>query len=441
MSILKAVGFDPAKNSVKTEIIAGLTTFFTMAYILAIIPTMFSPLEPQGMNIDAVFTSTALASIIATLCMAFLARKPFVLAPGMGLIAFFVYTVCIRMGHTWQFAVTAVLFEGVLFAILTLSKLRDMILNAIPLSLKNAIAAGIGLFIAFIGLQNAGLVVADESTLVGLGDLTSGTGLLAVLGLVISGSLVMLHIRGGILWGIIITSILGLFIKDPVTMQPLTQFGGVFAMPPSVAPNFCRFDWAEVCSWDMLAAVFTFLFVGLFNTMGTVIGVSQKAGFVKPDGSIPDSKRIFMCDAVGAMVSACLGNSCTTTYVESSAGVGAGGRTGLTALTAAVCFSLALFLSPLFLSIPAAATAPSLIIVGMMMMQPIVNVNWLDYRESLPAFLTVILMPMAYSISDGIFIGTVAYVVLFALSGKWRKISPMMWVLGVLFVLKYVFIK
>ena len=439
MSFLsKAFGFDPAKNTVRTELVAGLTTFLTMAYILAVNPSIFSALP--GMPAGSVFTATALAAIIATLVMAFYAKKPFGLAPGMGLNAFFVFTVCLTMGHSWQFALTAVLIEGFIFVILTLTKVRTWILNAIPLSLKHAIGAGIGLFIAFIGLQNAGLIVDNPSTLVGLGDVCHGTGLLAVIGLVISCTLVMLHVRGGILIGILVTAVIGMFIKDPATGEAITHFTGVVSLPDSVAPIFCQFQWGEILSWDMLAVVFTFLFIDMFDTMGTVIGVSQKAGFVDEKGNIQDAEKVFMADAVGTIAGACLGTSTTTTYVESSAGVGAGGRTGLTAFAVAALFGLALFFSPVFLAIPGAATAPALIIVGMMMMNPVREIDWLNYREAIPAFLTVILMPLAYSISDGILIGVISYVVLYALTGKYKQITPTMWVLAVLFILRYIFI-
>ena len=438
--LAKCFGFDPAQHKVRTEIVAGITTFLTMAYILAVNPSIFSALSGMGMDVKAVFTATTLAALIATLVMAFYAKKPFALAPGMGLNAFFVYTVCLTMGYTWQFALTAVLIEGVIFIILTLTKVRKLIVDAIPMPLKNAIGAGIGLFIAFIGLQNAGIIVNSDSTLVTLGDLCHGTGLLAVIGLVISCTLVMLHIRGGILVGILITAVIGIFIKDPVTGASITTFSGIVSTPPSVAPIFCKFEFGNIFSLDMLVVVFTFLFIDMFDTMGTVIGVSQKAGFIDEEGNVDGIDKIFMADAVGTVAGACLGTSTTTTYVESSAGVGAGGRTGLTAFSAAICFALALFFSPVFLAIPGAATAPSLIIVGMMMMQPVTKINWLNYRESIPAFLTVILMPMAYSISDGILIGMISYVVLYALAGKAKQITPTMWILAVLFILRYIFI-
>ena len=441
----KAFGFDPAKHDVRTEIIAGITTFLTMAYILAVNPAIFGNLggilgADKGMPAGSVFTATALAALVATLVMAFYAKKPFGLAPGMGLNAFFVFTVCVGMGYTWQFALTAVFIEGIIFIILSATKVRTWILNSIPLSLKHAIGAGIGLFIAFIGLQNAGIIVNNDATLVGLGKLTEGKALLGVIGLVISCTLVMLHIRGGILLGILITAVIGIFIKDPATGAALTQFNGVVSMPDSVRPIFCQFEWGQVFTVDMLIVVLTFLFIDMFDTMGTVVGVSQKAGFVDEKGNIEGADKVFMSDAVGTVVGACLGTSTTTTYVESAAGVGQGGRTGLTAFTIAACFAIALFFSPVFLAIPGAATAPSLIIVGMMMMNPVRQIEWTNYRESIPAFLTVILMPLSYSISDGILLGVISYVVLYALSGKWKSISPTMWVLAVLFILKYIFI-
>ena len=434
----KAFGFKPEQHKVRTEIVAGITTFLTMAYILAVNPSIFSALG--SMPNDAVFTATALAAVIATLVMAFYAKKPFGLAPGMGLNAFFVYTVCLSMGYSWQFALTAVFIEGIIFIILSATKVRTWILNSIPMSLKHAIGAGIGLFIAFIGLQNAGLIVDSDSTLVTLGDVCHGTGLLAVIGLVISCTLAMLHVRGGVLIGILVTAVIGMFIKDPVTGSAITHFNGIVSAPPSVKPIFCQFEWSHIFSLDMLAVVFTFLFIDMFDTMGTVIGVSQKAGFVDDKGNIEDVDKVFMSDAVGTVAGALLGTSTTTTYVESSTGVGSGGRTGLTAFTVAACFALALIFSPIFLAIPSAATAPALIIVGMMMMNPVTKIDWLNYRESIPAFLTVILMPLAYSISDGILIGMISYVVLYALSGKAKQITPTMWVLAVLFILRYIFI-
>ncbi len=433
----KAFGFDAKKHTVRTEIVAGITTFLTMAYILAVNPGIFSALDmPAG----SVFTATALAALVGTLVMALFAKKPFALAPGMGLNAFFVFTVCLGMGHSWQFALTAVFLEGIIFIILTLTKVRSWILNAIPLSLKHAIGAGIGLFIAFIGLQNAGIIANNDATLVSLGDVCHGKALLAVIGIVITGALVILKVKGSILIGILVTAIIGLFVKDPATGAALTTFTGVVSAPHSISPIFCKFEWGSILSWDMLAVVFTFLFIDMFDTMGTVIGVSQKAGMVDEKGNVDGIDKMFMADSIATVAGACFGTSTTTTYVESASGVGAGGRTGLTAFTAALCFALALFFSPIFLAIPGAATAPALVIVGVMMMGPVVKIDWEDYSESIPAFLTVLLMPVAYSISDGILIGVISYVLLNACAGKFKKISPTMWVLAALFICKYIFI-
>jgi AGZA family xanthine/uracil permease-like MFS transporter len=435
--LTKAFGFDREKHTVRTEIVAGITTFLTMAYILAVNPGIFSALDMPG---GAVFTATALAAIVGTLVMALFAKKPFALAPGMGLNAFFVFTVCLGYGHSWQFALTAVFLEGILFIILTLTKVRSWILNAIPLSLKHAIGAGIGLFIAFIGLQNAGIIVNNDATLVGLGKITQGTALLAVIGLVITGALVILKVKGSILIGILATAVIGLFIKDPATGAAITKFSGVVSAPDSLSPIFCKFEWGSILSWDMLAIVFTFLFIDMFDTMGTIIGVSQKAGMVDEKGNVDGIDKMFMADSIATVCGACFGTSTTTTYVESASGVGAGGRTGLPAFTTACCFALALLFSPIFLAIPSAATAPALVIVGVMMMTPVVKIDWEDFTESIPAFITVLLMPVAYSISDGILIGVISYVLLNACAGKFKKISPTMWILAALFICKYIFI-
>ena len=440
----KAFGFEAGKHNVRTEIIAGITTFLTMAYILAVNPSIFSALD--GMPGGAVFTATALAAIIGTLVMSIYAKKPFALAPGMGLNAFFVYTVCLTMGYSWQFALTAVLLEGILFIILTLTKVRTWLLNAIPGTLKKAIGAGIGLFIAFIGLQNSGIIVNSDSTLVTLGEITKGPALVAIIGIFITAGLVMLKVRGGILIGIIVTTLIGLVVKDPATGDAVTQLvrndaGAIklLSLPDSVSPIFCKFEFHNILTWDMLVVVFTFLFIDMFDTMGTIIGVHQGAGLVERD-EVEGMEQMFMADSIATVCGACLGTSTTTTYVESAAGVGAGGRTGLTAFSTAVCFALALFFSPIFLSIPGAATAPALVIVGVMMMPSIKRIHWEDYCKSIPAFLTIILMPVAYSISDGILIGVIAYVATHAISGRFKEISIPMWVLAVLFVLRYIFI-
>jgi AGZA family xanthine/uracil permease-like MFS transporter len=434
----KLFGFDSAKHSVRTEILAGLTTFLTMAYILAVNPGIFSALDMPG---GAVFTATALAAIVGTLVMALFAKKPFALAPGMGLNAFFVFTVCLGMGHSWQFALTAVFLEGIIFIILTLTKVRSWLLNAIPGTLKKAIGAGIGLFIAFIGMQNAGIIVNNDATLVGLGDICHGPALLGIIGLFITAGLVMAKVRGGMLWGILITSVIGLFLKDPATGEAITKFGGVVSLPASIEPIFCKFEWSSILSWDMLAVVFTFLFIDMFDTMGTIIGVHQGAGLInKGNEEIPGLEKMFLADSIATVAGACFGTSTTTTYVESASGVGEGGRTGLTAFSTAIFFILALFFSPIFLAIPGAATAPALIIVGVMMMPSVKTIHWEDYSKAIPAFITIIMMPLAYSISDGILLGVIAYVICHAISGQFKKISITMWVLAALFICKYIFI-
>ena len=440
-TIERIFGFDAKKHNVRTEIMAGITTFLTMAYILAVNPTIFSALP--GMPGGSVFTATALAAIIGTLVMALYAKKPFALAPGMGLNAFFVYTVCLGMGYSWKFALTAVLLEGIIFVILTVIKVRCMLLAAIPGTLQKAIGAGIGLFIAFIGMENAGIIVNNDATLVSLGHITEGTALLAMIGLFITAGLVMAKVRGGILWGILLTTLIGLFIKDPSTGEAITKLNGVVSVPEGIAPIFCQFEWSQVLSPNMLVVVFTFLFIDMFDTMGTIIGVHQGSEMADPKAKrddIPDMDKMFMADSVATVCGACLGTSTTTTYVESASGVGEGGRTGLTALSTALCFVLALFFSPLFLAIPSAATAPALIIVGVMMMPAVKRIHWEDYCRAIPAFLTIIIMPLAYSISDGILIGVISYVFCHAVAGKFKSVSITMWILAILFICKYIFI-
>lgn len=429
----KLFGLDPAKHNVRTEITAGITTFLTMAYILAVNPNIFGNLSAQGMDTQAVFTATALAAFVGTLVMALYAKKPFGLAPGMGLNAFFVFTVCLTMGYSWQMALTGVLIEGILFVILTVTKIRSLIVNAIPTALKRAIGAGIGLFIAFIGLKNAGIIVDNEATLVSIGHLTEGDALLGVIGLIITSVLVIKKVPGNLLLGILITAVIGI-------PMGLTKFTGIVDTPPSIEPIFCQFEWHNILSLDMLVIVFTFLFIDMFDTMGTLVGVSTKAGMMRADGRIPGLNKAFMADAIATIAGACFGTSTTTTYVESASGVAQGGRTGLTAFTTAICFLIALFFAPLFLSIPGAATAPVLVIVGLFMLSPIKDINLDDYAESIPAFITIIMMPLAYSISDGILCGMISYVAINALCGKFKKLNVTMWVLAILFVLKYIFI-
>ena len=427
----KLFGFDSGKTTVRTEIVAGITTFLTMSYILAVNPAMFGELD--GMPIGSVFTSTALAAITGCLAMAFIGKLPFGLAPGMGLNAFFVYSVCMGMGYSWQFALTAVLIEGFIFIVLTLTNVREAIVDAIPMSLRNAIGAGIGLFIAFIGLKSAGVVVADGATLVTLGDITSGSAFLAFIGLIITGFLYARNVPGAILLGIIITMLIGIPLG-------VTEFKGVVSIPESIGPIFCKFEFDKIFSVDMLVVVFTFFFIDMFDTVGTLVGVCTRAKMIDEKGNIPRVKQAFMADSIATTFGAILGTSTTTTYVESAAGVAQGGRSGLTALVVGGCFVIALFFSPLFLSIPAAATAPALIIVGLLMMEQAKNIPFDDFSESIPAFVCMIMMPLTYSISNGILIGMITYVIMNMICGKFKKLSPAIYILAVLFILKYILI-
>ena len=427
----KLFGFDSAKTTIRTEILAGITIFLTMSYILAVNPAMFSLLE--GMPIGSVFTSTALAAIVGCLVMAFWGKLPFGLAPGMGLNAFFVYTVCIGMGYSWQFALTAVFIEGLIFILLTITNVREAIVKAIPINLRYAVGAGIGLFIAFIGLQNAGVIVNSDETLVVLGDITSGSAFLAMMGLIITGVLYLKNVKGALLLGILITTLIGI-------PMGITDFKGVLSNPQSIAPIFCQFDWKNIFTLDMVIVVFTFLFIDMFDTVGTLIGVCTKANLMDEKGNIDCLNEAFMADAIATTIGACLGTSTTTTYVESASGVAQGGRSGLTAFVVACCFAIALFFSPLFLSIPAAATAPVLIIVGLMMLEPVKNIDFNDFSEGIPAFVCIVMMPLAYSISDGILIGMICYTVFNFLCGNFKKLTPTMLILTVLFVIKYLFI-
>jgi AGZA family xanthine/uracil permease-like MFS transporter len=385
------------------------------------------------MPIGSVFTSTALAAIVGCLAMAFIGKLPFGLAPGMGLNAFFVYSVCMGMGYSWQFALTAVLIEGLIFIVLTLTNVREAIVDAIPMSLRNAIGAGIGLFIAFIGLKSAGVVVADGATLVALGDITSGSALLAFIGLIITGFLYARNVPGAILLGIIITMLIGIPLG-------VTEFKGVVSVPESISPIFCQFEFDKIFSVDMLVVVFTFFFIDMFDTVGTLVGVCTKAKMIDEKGNIHRVKQAFMADSIATTVGAILGTSTTTTYVESAAGVAQGGRSGLTALIVGGCFVVALFFSPLFLSIPSAATAPALIIVGLLMMEQVKNIPFDDFSESIPAFVCMIMMPLTYSISNGILIGMITYVLMNMICGKFKKLSPAIYILAVLFILKYILI-
>lgn len=422
-------------TDVKTEVLAGITTFMTMAYILVVNPSM---LNAAGMDLGGVFTATALSAAIATLIMALWAKYPFALAPGMGLNAFFAFTVVLGpMGKSWQFALTAVLIEGIIFILLSFIKAREAIFDSIPLNLKNAVSVGIGLFISFIGLSGAGIVKTGEGTIVALGELTSGAPLLAIIGIIITGFLLAKNVKGALLIGIVLTTIIG--IPMGVTILP-ENFNSIVSLPPSlkdVAFKFVGFD--QIFSFEMLVVVFTFLFVDIFDTVGTLAGVASKADMLDEKGRLPKVGAALMADAIGTVAGACFGTSTVTTFVESASGVAEGGRTGLTSLTTAAMFAIALFFAPLFTLVPSAATAPALVIVGLFMMSPITKINFSDYTEAIPAFLTIVMMPFAYSIAEGIVFGMVSYVVLKAISGKFKDISPVMLVLSILFVFRFIF--
>ena len=425
----KLFGLDKSTSSVKTEVIAGLTTFLTMAYILAVNPNI---LAETGMNKEALFTTTVLAAFIPTLMMGLYAKLPFALAPCMGLNAFFAYTVCDQagMGCSWQFALTAVLLEGIVFILLTITNLREKIVYALPKTLRESIAVGIGLFIAFIGLQKAGMVVDAPGILVKLGDLSVPSTQLAIIGLILTSILLVLKVKGALLIGIVATALIGI-------PMGVTKFDGIVSAPPSIEPIFCKFEWSEIFSVKMFLVVFTLLFIDLFDTIGTLIGVSSKANMLDKDGNPLRMRQAFMCDAIGTTAGAFLGTSTVGTYVESAAGVSEGGRSGLTSVVTAGCFLLCLFFAPFFLALPSAATAPVLILVGLMMMSGVSKIDFNDYLEAIPAFICIIMMPMTYSISDGIIFGVLSYVALHLGCGKFRKVAISTYILAALFLLKF----
>lgn len=455
MNLEKIFHLKENKTDVKTEVIAGITTFMTMAYILAVNPSILSAC---GMDSGAVFTATALAALIATLLMAAFSNYPFVLAPGMGLNAYFAYTVVLQMGYSWQAALAAVFVEGIVFIVLSLTNVREAIFNAIPMNLKHAVSVGIGLFIAFIGLQNAHIVV-DSATLVGVysfkNSVANGlfnsegiTVVLALVGILITGILVVKGVKGNILWGILITWGLGILCQFIGLYQVNPEIGMYSLLPdfskgisvPSLAPTLMQMDFSALLSLDFFVIMFAFLFVDLFDTLGTLIGVASKADMLDKDGKLPRIRGALLSDAIGTSVGAMLGTSTTTTFVESASGVAEGGRTGLTAVVAAILFGLSLFLSPIFLAIPSFATAPALVVVGFLMLTSITKINFDDFTEAIPAYVAIIAMPFMYSISEGIAMGVISYVVINVVTGrmKEKKISPLMYVLAVLFVGKYI---
>lgn len=445
-------------SSVKVELLAGITTFMTMAYILAVNPTILSA---AGMDKGAVLTATALASCLGCLCMAFFANYPFALAPGMGLNAFFAYTVVLQMGYTWQMALSAVFMEGIIF-IISLTNVREALFNAIPMTLKKAVSAGIGLFIALIGLLNAQIIVANPATKISLfsfkQSVASGTFstvgitvLLAMLGILFTAVLMVKKVRGNILWGILFTWILailceavGWYTPDPqahmYSVIPDLSAGAASFVPASLSPIMGQLDFSNMISFNFLVVMFAFLFVDIFDTLGTLIGVSSKANMLDENGKLPRIKGALMADSVATTAGALLGTSTTTTFVESATGVSEGGRTGLTAVCVAILFALSLFFSPFFMAIPAFATAPALVIVGFLMLTSVTGINFNDFSESIPAYITIISMPFCYSISEGISFGVISYVVINVLTGKRNKISLLMYFLAVIFILKYIFL-
>ena len=449
------------KTDAKTEILAGITTFMTMAYILAVNPSILSA---TGMDSGAVFTATALAAFIGTLLMAIFANYPFALAPGMGLNAYFAYTVVLGMGYSWEYALTAVFAEGIVFILLSATNVREAIFNAIPQNLKAAVSVGIGLFIAFIGLQNAKIVIGGSTLLQlfsvdkynevnGVSASFNDVGitvLLAIIGIIVTGILVVKNIKGNILWGILITWLLGIICQFTGLYVPNADLGFYSLLPdfsnglsiPSLSPIFCKLDFSGIFSLNFIVILFAFLFVDLFDTIGTLIGVSAKADMLDENGKLPRIKGALMADAVATTVGAVIGTSTTTTFVESASGVSEGGRTGLTSVTTAILFGLSLFLSPIFLAIPSFATAPALVIVGLYMLTNVTNIDFNDMSEAIPCYVCIIAMPFFYSISEGISMGVITYVALNLITGKAKekKVSILMYVLAVLFVLKYLFL-
>ena len=458
MNLEKLFHLKENHTDVKTEVMAGITTFMTMAYILAVNPNI---LAASGMDRGSVFTATALSAFIATCLMALLSNYPFVLAPGMGLNAYFTYTVVLGMGYTWQQALAAVFAEGIIFILLSLTNVREAIFNSIPMNLKHAVSVGIGLFIAFIGLQNAKIVVGNDSTLVSIfsfktsvadGTFSSQgiTVLLALIGILVTAILLAKNVKGGILWGILITWVLGIICQLTHLYVPDAELGFYSLLPdfsngisvPSMAPTLMKMDFSIVFSLDFVVIMFAFLFVDMFDTLGTLIGVASKADMLDKDGKLPKIKGALLSDAIGTTVGAMCGTSTVTTFVESASGVAEGGRTGLTSLVAGILFALSLLLSPIFLAIPSFATAPALIIVGFLMLTSVTKIDFDDMTEAIPCFIAIIAMPFMYSISEGISMGVISYVVINLITGKAKekKISLLMYILTILFVLKYIFL-
>lgn len=428
--LFKVLGFDPKQMKLRTEIIAGATTFLTMSYILAVNPAI---LASTGMDKGALFTATALASAIATFLLAFMAKLPFAQAPSMGLNAFFAYTLCQAMGYTWQHSLAIMLIEGFAFILITFLNVREMILSSIPYNLRFAISAGIGMFVAFIGLKNAGIIVAKEATFVGLGAFTP-TCIIGVIAILLSGVLMANNIKGSLFWSIIITTIIGI----PMGVTKFSDGWLPLAMPQDISPIFCKFNFAGLLSLKTLLVVFSLLLVNIFDTLGTLMGLADKTGIMLQDGSIPRVKEAMMSDAIGTTVGAALGSSTISTYVESASGVAEGGKSGVTSFTVGLLFVLALFLSPIFMIIPSAATSGALVMVGVLMLDSVKKINLQDISESFPAFITMITMVLCYSIADGVCLGILAYVIIKICTKKWKDLNLTLCILSILFILYFI---
>lgn len=429
---LSIFGFDPTKHSVKVEMLAGLTTFLTMSYILAVNPIILSA---TGMDKGAVFSATVIAAVVATMIMAIYAKMPFALASGMGLNAFFAYTLVISMGYTWQQAISAVLLEGLVFIVLTVFKVREAIVNSIPLDLRYSISVGIGLFIAFIGLKNGGIIVSSEATMTTLGPWNAAS-IVAMCGILLGAVLLAMKVRGALFYTILLMTVIGI----PFGVTHMPENFTLVSLPSSIEPIAFQFDFSRFLLFDIdyIIVVMTLLFMDLFDTIGTLIGASTGAGMIDENGKVPNLNKALMADAVGTTVGALCGTSTVTTYVESTTGIVEGGRTGLTAFTVALLFFVALFFSPVFLMIPSAATTSALFLVGVMMMRPVLHIDFVHFRTGMPCFVTMMMMPFTASISEGIVLGMLSYIIVKVFTGEGKQLSVFMYVLGVLFLLKYI---
>uniref|UniRef100_UPI00402A3321 NCS2 family permease n=1 Tax=Prevotella sp. TaxID=59823 RepID=UPI00402A3321 len=431
MILQKLLGFDPKTMRKRTEVVAGATTFLTMCYILAVNPTILST---TGMDRGALFTSTAIAAAIATLLLAFMAKLPFAQAPSMGLNAFFAYTLCQAMGYSWQQSLAIMLIEGIVFLLITFINVREAILNAIPENLRHAISVGIGMFIAFIGLKNAGIIVSSTATFVTLGKFTPAA-ILGVIAILLSGVLMARKVKGALFVSIIATTVIGI----PLGVTEIPSHWIPVSMPQSLSPIFCQFDFSGIINFRTLMVVISLLLVNIFDTVGTLVGLAYKTNIVRPDGTIPKIKEAMMSDAIGTTCGAFLGSSTLTTYVESASGIAEGGRSGLTSFTTGILFIVALFLSPLFMLIPSAATSGALVLVGVLMLDSVKRLNLADVSEAFPAFITMITMVLCYSIADGICLGILSFVILKLCTGKWKQVNMTLVILSLIFIANFIF--